>query len=194
MKPDLTGLELRDAVAEGYAAAAERAGKPVPFEVAQATAQGDLMMLDAVDRNVAKKPVPKPAEQKPRTKKIDEINAELAARGDRVVRRDVTRQEAPRHVNRLTGVLRERHDALMRRLAQILETDRNPNNKFLTVQDRPYKYPALAKDYLTEHADYTFGRRGYRDLKEYDRDRKFKRAIEDIADRSTGALGPWWVK
>lgn len=63
-----------------------------------------------------------------------------------------------------------------------------------SIADQNFIYPVLAKDVIQEHTDFQFRRRKYRGLNAIDRQRAFWRAIEDIADRSTGVLGPWWVK
>lgn len=69
--------------------------------------------------------------------------------------------------------------------------------------------PKLAKQYLETYAYYMTRTRPpplhpdgrprtdhnpFRGLSDYDAMRKFVRAVEDICDRSTGKLGPWYTK
>ena len=64
--------------------------------------------------------------------------------------------------------------------------------------------PALAKEYLELYAYYMTRRapaplykidhNPFRHLSDKDAARMFERRVEDICDRSTGRLGPWWVK
>jgi hypothetical protein len=190
MRP-LDGTELRDQLATDYRQAAQRAGKDVSHEDAGRVASADLEMVDIANR-VAKPVVAKPAPEPKKTRKAVLLEQEMAARGDRLVRREIA-EETPFR-SQLKGVARERYHARMRRLGQILECDRVPGARFLSLADRPYKHRALALDYLQEHADWTWSRRQYAGLSEADRDRKFARAIDDICDRSTGVLGAWWVK
>ncbi len=66
------------------------------------------------------------------------------------------------------------------------------------------EYPRLAREYAetwlyyqTRSQPAPLGRvdhNPYRNLSDFDADRKFRRAVEDICDRSTGVLGAWATK
>lgn len=54
-----------------------------------------------------------------------------------------------------------------------------------------FMFPRFARDIAQEFTDVKRARGRYRDVLAHERDRVLKRALEDIADRSTGALGAW---
>jgi hypothetical protein len=83
--------------------------------------------------------------------------------------------------------------ALEKRI-KILLRHTGDSAKSISVADRPYAYPAYAHAVVTEMWDCTKRRRRYRGLSDKDRAAAYRRALEDICDRSTGILGAWWVK
>ena len=54
--------------------------------------------------------------------------------------------------------------------------------------------PALARDFFATLFDYQQHRGVFRGKSRIDAARIFVRKVEDIADKSTGKLGPWYVK
>lgn len=82
----------------------------------------------------------------------------------------------------------------MARIKRILERGSGggrPKGLVAAVQDMAI--PVLAKEFLDTFFDYNTGRGEYRGLSQRDRARLFVRRVEDICDKSTGRLGPWWV-
>lgn len=194
--------KLRDDIAADYKRNYERLGvRDVPFEAFQKLAASDLEIVDKDESTPSAPSKAKPStlvqEKEPAGE--PEKAAQLADNvGGKFYRRAIV--DAPTRKAVKSGpiqqIIGERGAKLSLRFAQILEIDHKAaaGKRNVAIMDKPYKYPALAKDALQEHADYTMLRRGYRGLSEVDRNRRFLRKIEDICDRSTGVLGPWWVK
>ena len=179
--------ELRDEMVEHYHSYARSRGVDPSTRDLETLAAADLALVDQYEA-AAKPAVQKqPAELAPRE---EPAPAETMARdkGYRFAKTALPAVDAPR----APPPLLEKPRALAKRMAQMCQTA--GVSKSLSLADRTYVYPDLAKDVIQEHTDFTLRRRKYRDLNATDRQRAFWRAIEDIADRSTGRLGPWWVK
>lgn len=181
-------IELRDTLVSDYQRYARSRGADPPIAALEALAVGDLEITDRVEAETRARPAGKPAQPEPPAE--PGAAAKLAeARGYRFERKELPRVEARPDL----APLFEKPRALARRIQQICA--REPGApRTLSIADQLFVYPKLAKAALTEMADFKFRRRRYRGLSDTDRQRAFWRAMEDIADRSTGALGPWWVK
>ena len=195
----MSHIKVRDTLAEDYKRSYEKAGVHASWEAFQQLAEGDLALTDKVNNEITPQ-----ATGTQRTSLIQEreqeqgpsIAEQMAGdlKGGRFVKREIDDSpviQSPKKA--LQAVIGEKHTALMRRLAMIVQCE--PSLKRHEFSDRPYRYPALAKDVMTAHTDFSFGRREYRFLNQKDKERKFLRAIEDIADRSNAVFGVnWWLK
>lgn len=180
--------ELRDDLVAHYQSYARSRGADPTARELEALAVHDLTLTDRVEAD-AKAASRKPAERGPHVEPSP-AEAIAADRGYLFRKRELPSVD-PKPA-RVAPPLLEKPRALAKRMAQMCATA--PGSKGTALADRNYLYPALAKDVIQEHTDFTFRRRRYLGLNAIDRQRAFWRAIEDIADRSTGVLGPWWVR
>lgn len=181
--------DLRDDMVAHFKAYTQSRGVHVPIADLEKLAVSDLTLVDKVTAEAQPAPARKVVEPKPPSDKPSRaatIADNLGYRYSKTALPD----EDPRA--RVMEKLTEKARALAKRMKEMCATA--PGSKGLSLADRNYLFPALAKDVIQEHTDFTFHRRRYRGLDKTDRQRAFWRAIEDIADRSTGVLGPWWVK
>lgn len=188
-KPAPDDRELRDGMVAHYQSYARSRGVDPSTRDLETLAASDLRMVDQVEACAKPKATGKPAELAPRT---EPAPAEVLAR-DRGYLFQKTALPARDPVRRPKPPLLEKPRALAKRMRQMCA--REPGvPKTTSIADQLFIYPDLAKAVLQEHTDFTMRRRRYRGLNSTDRQRAFWRAIEDIADRSTGRLGPWWVR
>jgi hypothetical protein len=186
-----TDREVRDDLVEHYQSYARSRGADPSATELEALAVADLVLTDRVE-----------ADTKPKSRVIATPDIAPAApspaaaiahdRGFRFEKRSLVAATPRAPARPLEAVIGERYAALVKRMRQMCASA--PSLKARSLADREYIYPTYAKGVLQEHTDYTFGRRKYRGLDHKDRQKAFWRAIEDLADRSTGVLGPWWVK
>lgn len=186
-RPD--GREVRDALVADYQSYARRKGVDVSTRDLETIAISDLVITDRVEAETKVAPPRKPVEAAPKTEpsRAEKLATSRGYTFGKIAlpARDPVKRKPP--------PLLEKPRALAKRMAQMCQ--QVPGSpKGASLADRQYVYPAFAKDVLTEHTDFTYKRRKYRGLSYLDRQRVFWRAIEDIADRSTGVLGPWWVR
>jgi hypothetical protein len=155
-------------------------------------AAADLALSDRVDAEAKK-----PAASKSRIAAVSEQPARISPASIMASSKGYTfsKTALPDQESRvgLAPPLLEKPRALAKRMLKMCAQEPG-SARSLSLADRTYVYPDLAKAVIGEHTDFTMRRRRYRDLNSVDRQRAFWRAIEDIADRSTGRLGPWWVK
>ena len=98
-------------------------------------------------------------------------------------------------------IVSERWGAAVARLEQILQRTARAATIAGTLQNT--EFPKLAKDFAETWAFFMTRAKApppgidhnpYRMLSDRDAARLFMRKVEDICDRSTGVLGPYWVK
>jgi hypothetical protein len=185
--------EVRDDLVGHYQAYARSRGSNPTTSDLESLAVADLVLTDRVQSETHPRSrviaTPDPVREGPSPA------AQIAAdRGFRFEKRGLPLVDAaPRAPKKpLQAIVGERYTALIKRMRQMCQSA--PSLKARSLADREYLYPAFAKGVIQEHTDYTFGRRKYRGLNHKDRQKAFWRSIEDLADRSTGVLGPWWVK
>ena len=178
--------ELRDDLVGHYQAYARSRGSDPPVQALEALAVADLTLAERAESKPTAPRIAKPIEPttSPSAAAVIAENRGYRFRKVELPAVDVARKPAP--------PLFEKPRALAKRMREMCATA--PGSKGTSLADRNYLFPSLAKDVIQEHTDFTFRRRKYRDLDSKDRQRAFWRAIEDLADRSTGVLGPWWVK
>lgn len=191
-------LKDRDILAEDYRQAYAKNGIHDTWEAFQALAAGDLLLTDKVNEELPPAPsqpsrnsLAPPVAETAGPRAAEQMASDLA--GGKFQRREIVERpviDDPRKV--LREIRKPKAEALFRRIRLISQVE--PNGKRNAYSEIPYRYPALAKDLMSEHADWHLHRRGYRFLSPIDRNRKFLRALEDIADRSNAAFGVgWWV-
>jgi hypothetical protein len=192
----IEGIQLRDAIAEDYRRNAARLGRPISIEDAQRLAQSDLELVERAEDDLVRAPsVPaKTARMR------EEGDAEVLADGigGRLVRRDGGSPDAhetlPRTAEGLRAAVGERAFAMLKRMRQLMAIAPGASASFRDPGSAPWMFRRFALDLLSIHSDFSFSRRGYRFMSEADKQRKYWRDVEDVCDRSTGVLGPWWVK
>lgn len=105
-----------------------------------------------------------------------------------------TLEQAPR-VQRLSGVEAERDFAMQARVRILCRRGPGRIRANQTIEQGPWEYPAFANQIAMATLAYSAGLGGYRDLKPADRLRRYRRAIEDICNRSDAVVGvSWWAK
>jgi hypothetical protein len=197
----VNGLALRDVLASDYAANFRRLGWPVDMRYLQRLAAQDLETVEAHERDDRPSPAPssEPRPVAPRTTAKDAIEArgmELVE-GERPERKSRV-LDAPPHV------LGARFQACANRIAQILASGADLRATFkrggFDALIAETEVPQLAREVAELFVHYTALRHRqskwnpFLGLNPTDAARALIRGLEDIADRSTGALGPWWVR
>jgi hypothetical protein len=188
-------IAVREATVRDYVRNAARAGIPVSTSTLEALAVHDCNMADAyLTRGVDLSPVrPKRAPQKKVTEVIkpkDDIDLAMKAAPPPATR------EAPVSHRDMTAVS-ARWPFAMGRLKRILAGATGHRDPIMVAMS--CEVPELALDVLRLERNYKLRGRDsrhnpFRGLNEIDARRALVRSIEDICDRSTKWLGPWWVK
>lgn len=198
MAPALTGIALRDRTVRDYKRAAERAGAPVDLRQLEQQAIADCHTYDAVMRTqVPTAPAPPdPEKQAEREAALDVEAAKVGA----TVARDQTFDERPLPALHTAPTPMTKSAFALGRIHRIVSgatPHRNPKIMCSTCE-----IPELAEQVLRLFALFASRHRKPRPGDEpnpfygrrlKDIDRMMTRAIEDICDRSTGRLGPWWI-
>lgn len=200
MKPLLSDQELKQATVRDYKRWAERAGQSVDANELEKQAVADLQLADNYDagRTSVTPKKPDPERQRAQRESLAEQAAESGAEIVGSQERVVTRRFASLHAKSVPG---SRWSYAMGRLARILERPPIPSR-------RPWEdcqIPKLAKEVyrLKAFIELDPMRRmekvgdevnPFYGLSDKDFERKFRRLIENICDRSTGRLGQWYFK
>lgn len=198
MQP-LTGRALRDRTIRDYRRAAERAGQPVDARAIESLAIHDCEVFDAVTR-AARPSVPAKPDPELEAKReavLDDMAAEV---GVEIDRGDVAYKRAPigrLHTSHVPTSRAAYATARIQRIVSGATADRNPR-----VATSTCEIPELAFEVYRLFAQVaTRGRKPrpgdeanpYHGRSDVDVSRMIDRAVEDICDRSSGRLGPWWV-
>lgn len=182
---ELDGIALRNVIADDYRRNAESLGGSVSEEECQRLAAADLELVDRLEREAKpRRSHPLVVEEEPVEE--PEKAAQMAdAINGRFERRDVDENE-PKKVETLANIDHEKRLKLTRRIWEIAQRDPNTGD---------WHHPALALELQVVHANWNFGVREYaRARTQKERDQIFFRQLENLCDKSTGRLGPWWVK
>ncbi len=198
MQP-LTGRALRDRTIRDYRRTAERAGQVVDAREIERLAIHDCQVYDAVMREA--RPVgeakPDPEAEVKREAALDEM---AAAEGVEIDHGQVSYQRAPisrLHTSHVPTSRAAYATARIQRIISGATADRNP-----VVATSTCEIPHLALEVYRLFAQVaTRGRKPrpgdetnpYHGRSNADVSRMIDRAVEDICDRSSGRLGPWWV-
>lgn len=194
-----TPQELRDGMVEDYADQVRRAGGNVPIGDIERIVGQDLQIFDAIERERRAVPAVKPAVPDGR---VDTAAAAIRNRGMEL-RRTPEGQWTDRHDPILSG---DPHDvsakfpAMMARIKRILEPRGDVRQRSLSQSLIEVTAPKLAREFLHIFLCYQSPSLPVRAnpfravASARDRARIFLRAVEDLCDRSTGSMGPWWVR
>ena len=169
---------------------ARRLGASPSFETAQKVAAADL-------EHVERYAPPAPDVSRKPKERTESPAADIATdMGGRFERREIDIKEKE-HVplldpNKLKATAGLKAAAMVARYKELLA--RAPASQARNTDRANFLFPAFAKDLLAIHSDHLHGRRDFRGLKPRDKRRVWIRKVEDICDRSTGILGPWWVR
>jgi hypothetical protein len=118
-----------------------------------------------------------------------------AKQGQEFFARSIPTLETAPRVEKLTGVDAERDFAMQARVRLLSRRGPGRIHANQTIEQGPWEYPAFANQIAMATLAYSAGLGGYRDLKPADRLRRYRRAIEDICNRSDAVVGfGWWVK
>jgi hypothetical protein len=196
------GIELRDALARDYANNARRLGVANP-DVAALTelAKQDLELVDRHDREGVGARGAQVEEADVRESGEDRLAAALAEDN---VELETTEEERQFLALDVPFVSRERRLKLLRRVVQICAPRGDLRAAMLRggllEAAQEMADPELAREVIELNLNYqSFQTREskwnpFRGLTPQDAARAYIRGLEDIADRSTGRFGPWWVK
>lgn len=187
--------DVREATVRDYVRNAARAGIDVPSSSLERLAIHDCQMADAyMTRGVDLSP---PVKKRAPRKGIAELvrpkdDIDLAMKAPL----PVAKRERPMTYADFTGIS-ARWPYAMGRLKRILAGAQGNKDPLLVAMS--CELPDLAVEVLRLQRNYLMRARDsrhnpFRDLNEIDARRALVRAVEDICDRSSGRLGPWWVK
>ena len=195
----LDGLALKDRTVRDYKRAAERAGLPVDMGAIERVAAEDCATYDAVMRNATPTAPAKPDPEK-EAAHAAELDRQAAAVGGTIDHGDIVYEKrtiAALH-NRPLPDSRLAHAS--GRVLRILQ-GATPSKDF-RIACSTCECPDLAYELLRLIAQIVTRLQPQRPrdepnpfhgLSEIDASRLYQRRVEDICDRSTGKLGPWWV-
>ncbi len=191
--------QLREGMVEDYAANARRAGGDVLMSDVERIVQADLQIYDAFERE--RRAAPPPSRAVPDER--EDVAARVAReRGMTMVRtsQDRWQDSSDAVLDRDPRQVSAKFPAMMARIKRIVAPRGDVSQRSLTKTLEELTSPKLAREFLNLFLCYrspTMRVRGNPFLEvdsARDRARIFLRKVEDICDRSTGSMGPWWVK
>lgn len=197
----MSDIDRRDWLVRSHVESAKAAGASVNVEDVTRQAARDLAAADKLQakrRQVARRP----DEAKPDARAKAKLDAAAQKRKSSLYERPAASDGVM--LPKLTGVDEERRIALFARIKRICTPipERLKPSELANGIGGMCEYPALANDVALHTYGYARGSTihpstgitSYRGLSFDDKIRKYTRALEDICDRSTALLGPWWVK
>jgi len=193
LRPLTTAVELKEATVRDYSRAARRHGQTPDMAALERLAIADLTTVDAFKRE--QRAAPTKERRAPRKRDAGTLEKAQQETGVKVVAPSSARQRP--EVLYANAVKRfPRWPYAMGRMKRILEGA----GQGKTLEDglANAAMPALAREYFLLWGHFlTRNQRSkhnpFLGLSEKDASRAFMRGVEDICDRSTGVLGPWWV-
>lgn len=200
----LTPQEIRARMAAGYKEAYRKAGIAASDRELEQLAAADCELVDAARAagELSAGPRPDaPAQLDPTRQRPDPVQQACHSAGVRLG--GVGRPTRFRALHGDPMLIGARWGAAVARIQQILE--RVARAPTLERAIAGAEYPRLAKEfgelwsyYMTRDAlpppNGRVDHNVFRGMSDKDASKKFIRLVEDICDRSTAALGPWWVK
>lgn len=191
-----TPQEVREGMVADYADNVRKAGGTVDLADIERVVAADLQVYEAVESARKAAPAPKP--------KIDEREdtAAIVARskGMELYRRPIGADVADPLLDKDPRKVSAKFPAMMARIKRIIAPRGNVRQRTFTKSLEEMTAPKLAREFLNLFICYqqpSIPVRGNPFLEmanPRDRARMFLRKVEDICDRSTGSMGPWWVK
>lgn len=195
-----TPHELRDGMIEDYTENARRLGGDVSSVDIERIVMSDLSIFEHAKQRAAT--------SKPREFVVDdrEDTAKINARnqGMELYRRPVTGDEPKAKRSLLDAPafrVSQKFPAMMERIRRICQpTGDKPTQRGLGAAIAVLAHPKLAREFVHLFLCYQqpampHKSNPFRDVASpRDRALMFLRMTEDICDRSTGVLGPWWVR
>lgn len=192
LRPVTDPLALKAMVMDEYRAKATRSGTSISEGMLASIAEAELRLADAYNEE------------------LDRIGTRRRARRSKIAERTQSpgprapsgsrTPPRPRLVDAPAHLVSAQWAAATQRIARILETDARDNvHVSYEGQVKNTAAPSLAREYLRLWGHYLLPDRNtthnpFMGMNDRDRAKKFMRAVMDICDRSTGRLGPWWVK
>lgn len=210
MSEILTPQQIRARLVESYTRSYAAAGIAIDRRALEAQVLADLLMVDAArsrgDLATAKKAEQQAASPRPRRDPLKEAEAKT---GSKLLgaNRDGATAYRPRVLNQNPQKFSERWGFACGRIKRITEgaTPTLVNGTIdLRATCATATVPALALRYMEQWSYYVSRGQSppssgadhnpFRGMNDRDASRAFMRAVEDICDASTGAIGAWFVK
>lgn len=190
-------LNRRDRLVASWAASLKASGIQFSQETLQRITANDLRMVDRAKADGRLGPA-KRTKRKERKRDVARPHLHAEAQADKIGGTFFAREvksllDAPA-VADVKGVDAERLYAMERRIKALSARGEGRIKSNQTFDKGPWLYPAFAREIGLTCLAFNMRLGGYRELSPRDRSRRFYRALQDICDRSTGLLGPWWVK
>jgi hypothetical protein len=181
---------VRETLVEDYLGVARRNGQNPNVADVERLALNDLAVTEAVRRDdkprAPKAKTPAPVDRVPQAarKAAGELGWEVTKRPIGQPRKSAFKS----FMNKPPG--NPKQAAAIMRLGQIL----SPKSNFRPSKEFDYVLPRLAQKFAETMQALDRGRGEYEGKSEIDCERITWRVVEDICDKSTGVLGPWWVR
>lgn len=178
---------VRDTMVEDYIATARRNGEDPSSADVERLALADIATYEAVVRDT------KPRTARPKAAPVDPSPGARAVAAD--LGWEVKKRPTPAKRRRFAGFLDKppagpKQAAAIMRLGQILQ----PKSWFRPSRGFDYSLPRLAQKFTETMLELDRGAGEFEGKGREDCERIVWRVVEDLCDKSTGALGPWWVK
>lgn len=178
---------VKETMVEDYLEIARRRGVDASSADAERVALGDLESYEALQRDAKPRQAKAPVvdREHPAEKMAEEL-------GWKMFKRPIAqRPKAPS----VTAFLSKRpgspkQAAAIARLGMILK----PASWFRPSKEFDYALPRLASSFVQSMRELEAGRGEFAGKSAKDCERIMWRRVEDLCDKSTGRLGPWWVK
>ncbi len=198
--PPRSPQELREWTVEDYAVMNRSMGLPADPAVVERQAVRDLELYDAVQReHVPIAPPSTAAVAEQRATRQEKVDARAAEKGATIQRTDGTIR-VPNRIEHARPIAGSRWSYALGRLKRIVAGATNHPNPMIATAS--CELPKLAREVFRIQA-WIYTRRApqrpqdeknpFAGLSEADYVRVLQRKIEDICDKSTGRLGPWYV-
>lgn len=192
--PLRTAQELKQATVRDYLRAGARMGITAPMSEVEKLAQADLEMVERYRRGIDMSPRPAKKKRESRAEKL--ILTPQEAANEPKLKAASKNRDRPDVLYANASKMGERWGYALGRLRRILEGAGRANTPegVASTSECPDLALAVRKihaEYLTRSRNHPLNR--FAGLRDDEARRKLQRLIEDICDKSTGRLGPWWV-
>lgn len=175
---------MKQTMVEDYRNGVVRSGGTPNMQAIEKLAVQDLNTCDNVWSE--QKPAPK---KKRKEVDLSKMQAEAAKSGLTLYKKPIDESKDKRD-SFADGVIDAKWQAALGRMAQIC----SPQSNFDARKTFDVKMQGLALEFVLAMDSLQKRIREFKGKNAVDCRRIFRRKVEDICDRSTGRLGPWWVK